>query len=110
MAKKAQDHGQKMRETALNSEINYRNLTIWLGLLVILIMIVGAVICAVTGHDNVGIAIGGAAGLAAAAGVFVKGRDLFNGNGNGTGKKEATEAKPTPAKSKQNGKQSKRRR
>lgn len=77
MAIRAQVHGHAMDEKALDSEDGYRKLGMSMTGLLVLCMLIATVICAALGHERTPIALGAATGLTTVAGVFVRGRGLF---------------------------------
>ena len=94
MAHIEQAHINAYRDRALNSEINYRLFTLLAAFGVVALMVVGAVILGVTGHEQAAIALGAATGVTLVAGAFLNGRDLFP---KAAAKKPAT-SKPAQAR------------
>jgi uncharacterized membrane protein len=78
MAVREQAHSHSMDRDALRSEVQYRKLSIIAASLIVVSMIGAATVCAVTGHEYAAVALGGAAALSTLAGVFVRGRNLFD--------------------------------
>jgi len=77
MAVRAQKHGHEMDKAAMESEVTYREIGIVAATLILLTMIGGAITCALFGREIVGAALGGATALIGVAGVFIRGRGLF---------------------------------
>lgn len=80
MARTEQAHQNDYRDRALDSEINYRLLTLFAAFIIVFTMVVGAIVLAIAGHDEAAIALSAASGLTLIAGAFLRGRDLFPTN------------------------------
>ncbi len=91
MAIREQQHGHDQDKLALTSEVSYRILAIVLAASLVALFVIGAVVCAVSGHDGPAIALGSAATIMTGAGVFIRGRNLF---GSKETKEELEQAAP----------------
>lgn len=78
MAERQQKHDIWMDKATLISETFYRTLGILAATGIVGGMISGSVICAINGQTAPAVALGAASGLAAVAGVFIRGRNLMH--------------------------------
>ncbi len=71
-----QSHRVGWEDRALSGELKYSLTGLWLGAGVVVALFLSAVACAAMGATEIGVALASAGGLASAAGIFVKGRDM----------------------------------
>ena len=77
MAVRQQIHSHDMDREALRSEVSYRNAGIGFAGLIVLVMVAGTVWCANMGQKEVALLLGSVSGISLLAGVFIRGRGLF---------------------------------
>lgn len=73
MAEKQQAHQIAMDNKVVDNEYNDRRIGMWLGASTFALLIIGAVVCAITGHAAVALALVSAAAIGG-VGLFVNGR------------------------------------